>query len=81
MQHDHRECSFRIMKKIGMLIEFAERYHDGHMTIMKFTTNWRVGYGTPATHEDIQQLSQGDTLEEALDGLCAFSVASSRRAD
>jgi hypothetical protein len=25
----------------------ADKYHDGHVTIMKFGTNWKVGFGTP----------------------------------
>jgi hypothetical protein len=24
----------------------ADKYHDGHVTIMKFGTNWKVGFGT-----------------------------------
>jgi hypothetical protein len=29
------------------LVEHATRYFDGHLTVMRFTTNWRVGFGTP----------------------------------
>jgi hypothetical protein len=30
-----------------MLLKRANKYHDGHLTIMKFTTNWRVCLDTP----------------------------------
>ena len=29
------------------LIDTADEHFDGHVTIMKFTTKWRVGFGTP----------------------------------
>ena len=29
------------------LIDTADERFDGHVTIMKFTTTWRVGFGTP----------------------------------
>ena len=28
------------------LVDIANERFDGHLTIMKFSTNWRVGFGT-----------------------------------
>jgi hypothetical protein len=39
---------------------------DGHFTIMRFTTNWRVVLGTPDGREDIEQMAEGKTLAEAI---------------
>lgn len=54
----------------------AEAHHDGHLTIMRFTTDWRVGFGTVSDrlgdgseglhHPEIKAMSWGRTLEEAL---------------
>jgi hypothetical protein len=44
----------------------AKEEHDGHLTIMKFSTNWRVGFGTPCAKDEIQLLAEGKTMEEAL---------------
>lgn len=43
----------------------ADRYFDGHFTIMRFTTNWRICFGTPQDREDISTMSEGRTLFEA----------------
>jgi hypothetical protein len=62
---------------IEELIEAAEiqarNYHDGHFTILKFTTHWKVGFGTPDLdsgypegRELIQKLKRHPTLREAL---------------
>jgi hypothetical protein len=49
----------------------AERF-DGHVTVMKFTTNWRVGFGTPASRCDIDQMWEGTTFADAAKAaLCA----------
>lgn len=47
----------------------ADAKHDGHYTIMKFTTNYRVCFGTPTTEEDIQMMAEGPTLLEAIKNL------------
>ena len=47
----------------------AHIHADGHLTIFKFTTNWRVSLRTPfpsETREFIDKATAGDTLEEAL---------------
>lgn len=48
------------------LIEFiANERHGGHFTIMKFTTNWRISFGTPNEREDIEEMPVGDTFLSA----------------
>lgn len=47
------------------LQERANRDFDGHLTILKFTTNWRVGFETPSEREDIDQMEVGNTFAEA----------------
>jgi hypothetical protein len=53
------------------LVECAEALWDGHVTIMKFTTNWRVGFGTLCSGDimelraDIAGMAEGKTLAEA----------------
>ena len=32
---------------------------------MKFTTNWRVGFGTPVSRCDIDQMWEGETFADA----------------
>lgn len=39
---------------------------DGHFTIMRFTTNWRVALGTPDGRKDITRMAEGKTLAEAI---------------
>ena len=43
----------------------AASLFDGHLTIMKFTTNWRVEFGTPFDRYDIQALPVGRTFADA----------------
>ncbi len=45
----------------------GDKYHDGHFTVMKFTTNWRVSFGgQPDSREDIRRMAEGSTLLEAI---------------
>jgi hypothetical protein len=48
-----------------LLQQIADKRFDGHLTIMKFTTNWRVGFITAENRCLIQKLSEGKTFEEA----------------
>ena len=51
---------------LKILIHIANESHDGHFTVMKFTTNWRVCFGTPEGREErTNNMSVGKTLEEA----------------
>jgi hypothetical protein len=39
---------------------------DGHLTVMKFTTNWRVGFGTPGDgYGQEVEMSAGKTFADA----------------
>ncbi len=72
--HEHkieREEAFQTLLRMPLLdrlIRTAESF-DGHLTIMKFTTNWRVGFGTPrydcGDPDDISHMPMGKTFEEA----------------
>lgn len=46
------------------LIEHADKHHDGQLTILKSTNNWRVGF-VPTGQEDIGGMVVGDTFERA----------------
>lgn len=39
---------------------------DGHYTIMKFTTNYRVAIGTVESRDEIEKMSVGTTLQDAI---------------
>ena len=58
------------------LFEFAQtlanKYSDGHLTIMKFTSNWRVSFSTPSERADIDRMAEGETLQEALGQAIAY---------
>jgi len=49
----------------------ANRKFDGHLTILKFTTNWRVSFATPddagefGVRNFIEEMPVGATLAEA----------------
>ena len=47
------------------LNDIANQHFDGHLTVLKFTTNWRVGFGTPEYRDDIEAMSEGKTFREA----------------
>jgi hypothetical protein len=50
---------------LRVLQMIADKHYDGHLTIMKFTTNWRIGFTTPNTRDEISAFSHGKTLDEA----------------
>jgi hypothetical protein len=48
------------------LIATANEISDGHLTILRFTTNWRVGFGTHEDgYKDIDYIPSGKTFAEA----------------
>jgi len=53
---------FRIWQE---LVTLAGDHFDGHLTVMKFTTNWRVGFVTPVDRDAIGELPVGTTFAEA----------------
>ena len=54
---------------IEQLTNLAKVLSDGHFTICKFTTNYRVGLGTPADRDSIDRMIAGNTIREATDNL------------
>jgi len=56
------------MKDIELFEELqriANEKFDGHFTVMKFTTNWRVGFGTVNERSEIAALPSGETFAQA----------------
>lgn len=59
------------------LLEFAQKIaikkYDGHLTVMRFTTHWKVMFGTPNLdidgRKEVRKLQAYPTLEEALRAL------------
>jgi hypothetical protein len=47
------------------LCQVANERSDGHLTIMKFTGNWRVAFMSPSDRDDIGSMSVGETFGEA----------------
>jgi hypothetical protein len=47
------------------LLRIADAKHDGHLSILKFTTNWRVSFITPNDDEEIKAMAVGKTFAEA----------------
>jgi len=44
----------------------ADGLFDGHFTVMKFTTNWRVSFDSqPDSRIEIQRMGSGRTLFDA----------------
>lgn len=50
------------LQLLNSVIRYANRKHDGHFTIMKFTTNWRGCFGTTNVREDIDNMLMDKTL-------------------
>jgi hypothetical protein len=46
--------------------EIAKGWYGGHLTVMRFDQQWRVGFTTPSEIGDIEAMHAGWTLEEAL---------------
>lgn len=42
----------KILEMLKRIEKIADEHHDGHFTIMKFTTNWRVSFGTPFNYPE-----------------------------
>jgi len=54
---------------VTLLAAYANRHFSGHLTIMKFTGNWRVGFGTPHHANGFDtgdvEMTAGKTFREA----------------
>ncbi|TKW63712.1 MAG: hypothetical protein DI616_19280 [Paracoccus denitrificans] len=56
------------------LQKVAAEKHDGHLTILKFTTNWRVGFFTPAEREQVDEMAVGNSFAEAAQNALAAAA-------
>jgi hypothetical protein len=56
---------------MGALIARAEAEFGGHLTIMRFTTNWRVGFVTPNDRWMISVMPVGKTFKGAAENALA----------
>lgn len=50
---------------MSLLEAQAKSLRDGHLTILRFTTNWRIGFGTPSDRDDIAKAAEGPTFAAA----------------
>jgi hypothetical protein len=50
---------------MDQLVALAAKGFGGHFIVMKFTTNWRVSFGTPNDRFAIEDMPVGKTFEEA----------------
>ena|ERR1700759_5051813 len=50
---------------LNRLVTMACERHHGHLTVMRFTTNWRIGFGTPRERRDISRMPKGATFNDA----------------
>lgn len=50
---------------MSLLSRRADEISDGHFTVCKFTTNWRVAFFTPNDMSDISFMEEGATFEDA----------------
>lgn len=60
---------------LDLLIKFANfianKNHDGHLTIMKFTTGWKTMFGTPNLdsgrgREEVRSIPMSKNISESL---------------
>lgn len=66
MPDDIQMLTVTDVELFNQLVDIAKQQHDGHLTIMRFTTNWRVGFGTPMeAYPDIAHMVAGATFAEA----------------
>lgn len=56
-------------KAIDKLARLADILRDGHYTIYKFTTNYRVSLGTIQDPDDIKLMAEGRSLSETVESL------------
>jgi len=52
-------------EKMDLLVKMANIKFDGHLAVLKFTTNWRVGFITPSGRDGIDAMHEGKTFDEA----------------
>jgi hypothetical protein len=73
-EHTKLLRSFEVDRLLKLLTLEAKRLHDGHYTILAFTTGYKVAFGTPSlypfsdgmAYAQLQQMPAFPTLKEAL---------------
>ena len=73
MKLDYKKNDFS-SNLLEVLEQIAKIRADGHLTILKFTTNWRIGFTIPNSREDIDNLWDGESFEEAATQAIAFEI-------
>jgi hypothetical protein len=53
---------------LNVAVVMADAVSDGHLAILKFTTGWKVTFGTP-DRQEISELQSFESLTEALTDL------------
>ena len=65
------------------MLDFAEKIaqekHDGHLTILRFATEWTCAFGTITEQEEINKLPGCQTLQEARASLLAEALTGIQR--
>jgi hypothetical protein len=63
----------RLLEMLRLAEDFADSHEDGHLTIMRFTTGWKIMFGTPELtidgRDEIWRLATFKSLEAALENL------------
>lgn len=59
------------IKNLDLLEEIAKRSYDGHVTLLRFTSGWKVVFGTPFMEQENRRILEKKpakmTLEEAIE--------------
>ena len=59
---------------LSALSAAARRVSDGHFTVMRFTTEYRVCLGTPEDRDDVEKMFCAETMPGAI-SLCLAALA------
>lgn len=59
------ELTGQDLEMFQRLVNHAAKHYDGHLTIYRFTTSWRVGFITPGEREDVAAAFGGKTFGDA----------------
>jgi hypothetical protein len=66
----------KLLNNLNILIGIADKSFDGHLSIMKFTTGWKVLFDTPElsrySYENIKKMTNYDSLESAVEDVTKY---------
>lgn len=54
------------MHWLNIADQIAKERYDGHYTLLRFTTNWRFCFGTITGRADIERMTSGATMIDAV---------------